>query len=170
MHFWHLEAAAIRIVDEAWRTGTRRTATGLGVGALLHLPEYFVEVEAGGLLALRVVPEGLQEFPDKGLRRHQHKDVIDKPVVVGYRRDVGALEGIGPEIEQLRHTKRNKGFRPDPHRTRLSLFGEHYLPSGLPEQNQNRNLTANSGISASKVILGDWIGCQRRGVRPRPAV
>src|SRR5262249_25157500 len=45
----------------------------LGMGALLHLAEHVVEVEAGGLLALRVFPEGLQEFPDKGLRRHQQE-------------------------------------------------------------------------------------------------
>ena len=40
------------------------------MGGFLYLPEYLVEVEAGGLLALRIFPEGLQEFPDKGLRRH----------------------------------------------------------------------------------------------------
>src|SRR5262249_17373257 len=31
-----------------------------GVGALLHLAEHIVEVEAGGLLALRILPERLQ--------------------------------------------------------------------------------------------------------------
>src|SRR5215467_9064985 len=101
---------------------------GLGVGALLHLSQYLVEVEAGGLLALRVLPEGLEKFPDKGLRRHQQVDVIDKPVVIGDRRDVGALEGIGAKIEELWHAKRDKGFRPDAHGAWLSLFREHDLP------------------------------------------
>src|SRR5262245_65412299 len=31
--------------------------TGSGVGALLHLAEHIVEVEAGGLLALRILPD-----------------------------------------------------------------------------------------------------------------
>src|SRR5215475_7163690 len=56
--------------------------TGSGVGALLHLAEHIVEVEAGGLLALRILPERLQVLPDKGLRRHQQVDVVDKPIVV----------------------------------------------------------------------------------------
>ena len=46
------------------------SSAGLGVGGLLHLAEHLVEVEAGGLLPLRKFPEGLQEFPDKRLRRH----------------------------------------------------------------------------------------------------
>src|SRR5262249_29313079 len=33
--------------------------TGSGVAALLHLAEHIVEVEAGGLLALRILPERL---------------------------------------------------------------------------------------------------------------
>src|SRR5262249_54087224 len=49
----------------------RGGTAGSGVGALLHLAEHIVEVEAGGLLALRILPERLQVLPDKGLRRHQ---------------------------------------------------------------------------------------------------
>src|SRR5436190_24309678 len=64
---------------EGWGQAGRRTRTavrhpaspGLCVGSLLHLAEHFVKVEAGGLLALRIFAEGLQELPDKGLRRHQ---------------------------------------------------------------------------------------------------
>src|SRR5262245_11901150 len=57
----------------------RGGTAGSGVGALLHLAEHIVEVEAGGLLALRILPERLQVLPDKSLRRHQQVDVIDKP-------------------------------------------------------------------------------------------
>src|SRR5262249_11148098 len=49
----------------------RRGTAWSGVGALLHLPEHIVEVEGGSLLALRILPERLQELPDKGLRRYQ---------------------------------------------------------------------------------------------------
>src|SRR5215510_690577 len=62
------------------REGRASSGTaGSGVGALLHLAEHIVEVEAGGLLALRILPERLQVLPDKGLRRHQQVDVVDKP-------------------------------------------------------------------------------------------
>ena len=39
------------------------------VSTLLHPPEHVVEVEAGGLLALRILPECGEELPDVGLRR-----------------------------------------------------------------------------------------------------
>src|SRR5262245_4553551 len=95
---------------------------GSGVGALLHLAEHIVEVEAGGLLALRILPERLQVLPDKGLRRHQQEDVIDKPIVVGDRRDVGALEGIRAQVVQLWHAQGDEGLGPNFHRARLPLF------------------------------------------------
>src|SRR5262249_48641942 len=103
-------------------------SAGLAVVSLLHFAEHLVQVEAGGFLALRVLPEGLQKFPDKGLRRHQQEDVINKPIIVGDRCNVGPLKRDGAKIEQLRYAKRDKRVRPDPHRARLSLFGEHYLP------------------------------------------
>src|SRR6516165_3990428 len=60
------------------RQGKRERAATAGsrVGALLHLAEHVVEVEGGGLLALRILPERLQELPDEGLRRHQQEDVV----------------------------------------------------------------------------------------------
>ena len=72
---------------------------------LLKPAEHVAEVEAGGLLTLRVVPERLQEFPDIGLRRHQQIDVVDQPIVIGVRRDVGALKGVRPKIENLWHAQ-----------------------------------------------------------------
>src|SRR5262245_47422111 len=57
-------------------------SSGLRVGAFLYLPEYLVEVEAGGLLALRILPEGLQELPDKSLRWHHQVDVVDQPIPI----------------------------------------------------------------------------------------
>src|SRR5262249_28137319 len=103
----------------------RGGTAGSGVAALLHLTEHVVEVKAGGLLALRILPERLQELPDKGLRRHQKEDVIDKPIVVRDRRDVGTLEGIRAQVEQLWHAQGDEGLGPHFHRARLSLFLEH---------------------------------------------
>jgi hypothetical protein len=80
-------------------------SAGLCVGSLLHLPEHVVEIKAGRLLALRILPEGGEEFPDVSLRRHHQEDVVHKPIIVGHRCDVGALERICAEIEQLWHAE-----------------------------------------------------------------
>jgi hypothetical protein len=54
------------------RTAPRPRSAGLGVlRAFLHFLEHLVEVEAGSLLALRLVPEGLQEFSHISLCRHE---------------------------------------------------------------------------------------------------
>ena len=37
-----------------------------------------------------------------GLRRGEHEDAVEHPVVVGVRRDVGPLVGVGAQVEQLR--------------------------------------------------------------------
>src|SRR5947208_2487982 len=54
------------------------------VSSLLQSAQHVVEIKARGLLALRVLPEGGEEFADVGLRWHQQKDVIDEPIVVGH--------------------------------------------------------------------------------------
>src|SRR5262245_53598366 len=74
---------------------------GLRVFVLLEASQHLVEVEAGGLLALRIFPEGLQEVADIRLRRHQQINVADQPIIVGVRGDVGALERIGTEVKDL---------------------------------------------------------------------
>src|SRR5205085_9799512 len=91
----------------------------------LRSPERVVEIEAGSLLALRILPDGSDEFPDVSLGRHQQEDVVDKPIVVGDRSDVGALERISAESEQLWHAKGYKRLGPDTHRAGLPLFREH---------------------------------------------
>src|SRR6516165_3335781 len=87
---------------EGWR---QAGDAGLRVVTLLYLAQHVVEVEARGFLALRILRKSLQELPDKALRRHQQIHVIDQPIVVGDRGDVGALERIRAEIEDLWHAK-----------------------------------------------------------------
>ena len=103
---------------------------------LLQPAEHIVEVEARGLLALRVLPEGGEEFPDVSLRRHQQKDVIDEPIVVGVRFDVHALKGVRAEIEQLWHATGDERLGPDPERAGLSLFREYQLPIVVPQRDE----------------------------------
>jgi hypothetical protein len=93
-------------------------------------------LKAGGLLALRILREGRQEFADVGLRRDQQVDVIDQPIVVGVRGDVRALEGVRAEIEQLWHAKGDERLGPDPGRAGLSLFQEYQLPIVVPQRDE----------------------------------
>src|SRR5262249_5821050 len=67
-------------------------------GALLQLLENLVDAEARGFLARRVVLEGREEFGDIGLGRHHQEGVVQQPVVIGVRGDVGALEGIAAQV------------------------------------------------------------------------
>ena len=48
-------------------------------------------------------------------RRRQHDVVVvEQPVVVRVRRDVGALERVGAQVEELRHAQRRRTARPRP--------------------------------------------------------
>src|SRR5215467_5242371 len=100
----------------------------LRVLVLLEAPEHIVEVKAGGLLALRVFPECLQESPDIGLCRHEQIDVAYQPIVVGVRGNVGALEWICAKIENLRHAQGGKRLGPDPQCPLCPLLFEYDFP------------------------------------------
>src|SRR6516162_6415557 len=90
------------------------------LGGFLQLRKDFVHVEAGRLLALRIVPERHQEL------------AIQKPIVVGIRRDIGALVRVGPQIEHLRKAQVGERLRPDSKSSRGSLLHEHKLPVIVP--------------------------------------
>src|SRR5438270_13802239 len=60
-------------------TGARQSGSaGLRVASLLHLPEHVVEIEAGRLVPLRILPDGSKEFPNVTLARHHLVVVVDK--------------------------------------------------------------------------------------------
>ena len=62
-------------------------------------------------------------------RRVEDEEVVpQEPLVVGVRRDVGVLEGVGAQVEQLGHPQRGERLRPDPQRALAALLGEHDLP------------------------------------------
>src|SRR5262245_41234545 len=84
--------------------------------ALMHLLEYLVDAEARGFLTWRIVLEGREEFGDIGLGRHHQEGVIQQPVVIGVGGDVGALEGIAAQVEELGQPQCREGLRPDPER------------------------------------------------------
>src|SRR6187455_1567721 len=55
---------------------------------LFHLLHDVIEIESGRLLALRELPERLEELAHVGLRRLQHIGAPHEPVVVGVRRHI----------------------------------------------------------------------------------
>ena len=50
---------------------------------------------------------------DDGRRRQDDVGVVEQPVVVGVRRDVGALERVRAQVEELRHAQRHERLGPD---------------------------------------------------------
>ena len=81
---------------------------------LLH---HFIEVEAGGLLPLRILLEGHQELAHVILRGHENEGVIEHPVVVGVRCDVRPLVGIEPQVEDLGNAQGHERLGPDSQRS-----------------------------------------------------
>ena len=54
-----------------------------------------------------------EELRDEEGRRQDDVGVVDHPVVVGVRGLVGALEGVGAEVEELWNPQRDERLGPD---------------------------------------------------------
>ena len=102
----------------------------------MQLLQHLIDGEARRLLPWRKVLEGRQELADIGLRRDQHEGVIEQPVVVGVRGDVGALVRIEPEIEDQRHAQVVKGSAQTRKRSRGPLLHEDELPVVVAQSRQ----------------------------------
>ena len=91
----------------ARRRSRRRSSPPSAAGAargVAHLGHRLVDGEAGRLLARREVLERRQERPHDRLRREDDVVMVEEPVVVRVRRDVGPLERVGSQVEQLRES------------------------------------------------------------------
>ena len=78
----------------------------------LQLGDGLIDREAGRLLTRRELLERLEELADDAAaaipgRRCRH------PILVRVRRDVGALEGVGAQVEELRDAQRHERLGPD---------------------------------------------------------
>ena len=94
-------------------SGAGRRALGAGGGdPFLQPGHHLVEAEAGRLLSLREFDQRLQHLGDVGPRRDQQEGVVEKPVVVGVRRDVGPLMRVGPQVEDLRNPQLGERLGP----------------------------------------------------------
>jgi hypothetical protein len=77
-----------------------------------HVQRLF-DGEAAGLLARRKVSESCQMLADDGLRRNEQKRMLHEPVLVFASLQVGKLEGVGSQIEQLGGAQANQRLHPD---------------------------------------------------------
>jgi hypothetical protein len=66
---------------------------------LLQLFQDHFEVETRGLPTLRIFLEGHQELAHAVLGRCDQIDVIEQPIVISIRRDVGTLIRVGPQVD-----------------------------------------------------------------------
>jgi hypothetical protein len=72
----------------------------------------------------------------KGHPPHQ-VGVLDSPVVVLIRDDVGALVGIHAQVEELRNAQALEGFVPDGEASGRLHLAEHGLPVPVPVGDQH---------------------------------
>src|SRR5262245_66116452 len=103
---------------------------GLFAGRLLHFLQDFVQVERGRLLPLRVLPERRQELGDVGLSGHEHERVIEDPIVVRVRGDVGPLVRIRPEVVEFREPQGDERLGPDAKRSWSARSEERRVGNG----------------------------------------
>ena len=73
-------------------------------------------VKLGRLLPGRELLERLQELVVDRSGVEHDVVVVEEPVPVRVRRDVGPLERIGAQVEDLRHPQRDERLGPDPQR------------------------------------------------------
>src|SRR5271166_2694488 len=79
---------------------------------------YRVEVERGGFLTRRELDEVLNLLCYDRLHEIQLRHVIDHPVKVRVRVEVGSLERIAPQADNMRQAKLDEGLGPLLHRVR----------------------------------------------------
>src|SRR6266850_7387574 len=104
-------------------------ARSLCLKASLHLLDELVDAEARGPLTRWIFLEGSQKWAHEGLRREEWgRTVAHEPVVVGVRRNVGALVGVRPQVEEFRDAQLGKRLGPDSHRALRALLLEDNLP------------------------------------------
>src|SRR5262249_28756791 len=92
---------------------------------LLH---HLINAEARRLLSRREVLERLDELLHERLCRNKQERPLQRPVVVGIRRDIRPLVRVRAQIEQLGQPPAHKRFGPDIERAGRLLLAEYDLP------------------------------------------
>src|SRR5262245_56953586 len=113
------------------KTATEKTPRPLLTAArraLLQSIQHLVNAEAAGPLAGWELLERLEELPDDLLRGDADEGVVEPPVVVRVRRNVGSLIWVHPQIVELRKTHGGERLTPDLERSLGALLGKDELP------------------------------------------
>src|SRR5262245_21378474 len=131
--------SGVRVSPTSSTTSTKLEVTG----ALLHprattrrhdclaLPgvvQRLVDAEARRRLARRELLEGLEEFPDDGLRGHEQKCAVSRPFCAEYVGVLGdAFKGVAAKVVDLRYAQRYERILPNA-KTMRTLLHERRLP------------------------------------------
>lgn len=68
---------------------------------------------------------------DEWTRSVRHEEVVE-----GVRRNVGALIGIGPQVEEFRDPQLGEWLGPDPQGAQCTLLLEHELPVFIAQSDE----------------------------------
>src|SRR5262249_3699719 len=113
-----------------------------------------------------------EELADDRGRAEDHAGTVgDQPVVVGVRRDVGALVGVGAEVEELRDAQGRERLGPDAHGALDALLLEDGLPLPVAQRHQGAVvLLATQGLLKSLGAATDHATRRTAGLSHVPAV
>src|SRR5262249_45009487 len=90
---------------------------------------HLIDAEARWPLAWRIVFECRQELANDRRTGHNYAgSVRHQPVIICIGSDIGALIGIGAEIEEFWNAQLGEGLRPDAHRSVDALLFKYDLP------------------------------------------
>ena len=82
----------------------------------------------------------------------QEEQMIDEPIPVGIRIFVSALEGVAPQVEELRHSQVDERFAPTGHLL-CPLLLKDYLPVARP-QGDKPAVVVNISEEIPRTLLG----------------
>jgi hypothetical protein len=103
---------------------------------LLQQLHSFVDADAAGLLARREFLECGEELANDRLRRHTYEHMVDHPVVICIRGDVGPFVGVHAQIEDLGYAQRDERLGPKRQRALGPLFCKNNLPVVVAQADQ----------------------------------
>src|SRR5215467_2319932 len=94
---------------------------------------------------------------------------MQEPVVVGVRSNVGALERVGSQVEDLRHAQGSERLCPYAHRSFASLLHENHLPIVETQRNQvSIVIEVDEALSWAMLLFSGQIGNQIIAIYVRP--
>src|ERR1044071_6613503 len=99
-------------VDEFSVSSSRSVIALVRAAGFLQLRQHLVEREAAGLLPRRELDIGLQVLADEVLCRHEREGPFDTPPVAVAGFGLSDLEGIGPQVHELRKAQRPQRVLP----------------------------------------------------------